>query len=70
MEVWSLGRQLRKELGIDNVWDSKELLILNKKGKPVLEMWYKNNTNDDFKYLYFEYINDMWIKVKESEVNV
>ena len=69
MEAWELGGKLRKKLGIDSVWDSKEFLCLNENGKPTLEMWYKAGREEVFKYLYFEYVNDEWIEIKESEVN-
>ena len=70
MEAWELGKNLRKKLGINSVWEAQEFLCLIESGKPILEMWYKAGRDEDYKYLYFEYINNEWIEIKESEVNV
>jgi len=61
MEAWELAHRIRKENGINSVWDCKEYLTLGESGTPALVMYYQLSMEDDWIKEVYAYQGGSWI---------
>jgi len=64
VEDWELAIKLRKELGIDEVWNAGEFLCLDDNGVPYLDVWYKIRKGDELIEKTYKYVDNEWKEVQ------
>ena len=62
MEAWELAHKIRKEEGIDEVWNAGEFLILDEKGTPILETWYQLEKGSERITKVYTYVDGAWVR--------
>ena len=67
MDDWELAIELRKERGIEEVWNGHAFLTLDENGVPILETWYQLEQNGERIDEIYKYIDGKWILQEERE---